>query len=414
VYKWHEAERTWEEMGEAQGQSRKKKHTDGKMYDYIHSVELRADLPPMKLAFNRDDHPNTVARTFCDLNGIGPDYIPEIVDFITPMCDAQALQAKEARQDTMKQLSEATKLIHMPCWNSADGSRLARDVKVDKMASLLSQHQTELKDSGLALSDEQFSALAVIVREVVGDAKTWQSGPFRKDQVQLMLHTLRTWPDERLLPVLDCLRVLMCHTRACDALVSYQPGEGEPQTGLCELVTRAVGADVTHKGHMLTALRLFGNMVAKRRKHSSERKTPPVIPAAVSNALQSFLTLVSPAVHLHFGGATAQFAAYTVLCHNVVLWLGRIKAGDSAVSTALVDTMLVPLLMGAQRCPGTSEKSARTLYYALVTLGSIAQLSPTFKAILQSQGELMQATMAHASGKHRSVDECLQDLSKIL
>jgi hypothetical protein len=100
-----------------------------------------------------------------------------------------------------------------------------------------------------------------VLFESIRDTTQYHVAPFTAAEVAVVHHLLQ-WPTEFILPILDCLRVLMVHAGANAAL----GGDAQVHTLMFKHVKD--GAKDTHK---ILALKIVSNWVAKRTRSPSER-----------------------------------------------------------------------------------------------------------------------------------------------
>ncbi|XP_055859180.1 phospholipase A-2-activating protein [Episyrphus balteatus] len=68
--------------GATGGPSASKKQFEGKSYDYVFSVDISDDAPPLNLPYNRGEDPWQVAQTFIHKNELPQAYLDEVANFI--------------------------------------------------------------------------------------------------------------------------------------------------------------------------------------------------------------------------------------------------------------------------------------------------------------------------------------------
>jgi hypothetical protein len=109
------------------------------------------------------------------------------------------------------------------------------------------------------------------------DATNYHAAPFSDGETKVVLKLLQ-WPTDKILPVLDCVRVLMCHNAAVSTLATNTT------------VQRAIFAHSTAgPTHTSLVLKILTNWVAKRRRDPCERNSPPSIPKDVATFLMESL-----------------------------------------------------------------------------------------------------------------------------
>ncbi|GAA5876514.1 hypothetical protein JCM8547_009412 [Rhodosporidiobolus lusitaniae] len=92
AYQWNGSK--WEELGEVVGSEAPPTATpppaarparmehEGVLYDYVFSIDVKDDEPPLKLPFNLDDDPTTAAEAFVNEHSLPEFYTEQIVQFL--------------------------------------------------------------------------------------------------------------------------------------------------------------------------------------------------------------------------------------------------------------------------------------------------------------------------------------------
>lgn len=85
-YQWSDGK--WNSLGDVVGaaggtqESSGKKLFEGKEYDYVFSVDISENAPPLKLPYNRGEDPWHVAQQFIHKNQLPQVYLDQIANFI--------------------------------------------------------------------------------------------------------------------------------------------------------------------------------------------------------------------------------------------------------------------------------------------------------------------------------------------
>ncbi|GAA6026839.1 hypothetical protein JCM8097_005899 [Rhodosporidiobolus ruineniae] len=89
AYRWEDS--TWVELGEVVDSSAPAASTpappprmehDGQTYDYVFSIDVKDDEPPLPLPYNLDEDPHAVAEAFVKEHTLPESYLEQIVQFI--------------------------------------------------------------------------------------------------------------------------------------------------------------------------------------------------------------------------------------------------------------------------------------------------------------------------------------------
>lgn len=345
----------WIEVGEAMGAGGSggssgpqgpRPKIDGVEYDHVSEIYLTEEIK-VKLGWNFDDDPEEVTDRFMALHQIPADMRSQIIEFVKPKTDAEALmRRKAALQD-----SQAQRIVmqQVPSWTSgsfelySQANLPAMEKKIrETNAALAEQHHPH------SITGEQLKALNMLF-DSIRDPTQYHVAPFTPAEVAVVQHLMQ-WPVEHILPILDCLRVLMVHAGANAAL----GGDEQVHNRMFDAV-KAGGKD-THK---VLALKIVSNWVAKRTRSPSERYDQPAVAAPVIAYLVRALNELGDAASTTNENLAL---AFVMLLHNIVCWFGRLKIAESELYPLCTLSCLE--LMGHKR-------SSKIQFYALLTVGSI-------------------------------------------
>lgn len=77
----------WEKVGSVLGgvdpKAGDKTTYEGKSYDFVFSVDVEDGKPPLKLPYNKGEDPYVAAHKFIEKHMLPPDYLDQVVNFIT-------------------------------------------------------------------------------------------------------------------------------------------------------------------------------------------------------------------------------------------------------------------------------------------------------------------------------------------
>lgn len=91
-YEWSNGK--WNELGDVVGAAGGTQATsgktlfEGKEYDYVFTVDISDDAPPLKLPYNRGEDPWTVAQSFIHKNNLPQVYLDQVANFIVTNSDS--------------------------------------------------------------------------------------------------------------------------------------------------------------------------------------------------------------------------------------------------------------------------------------------------------------------------------------
>lgn len=389
VYQWAMSSRSWEEVGEAVGRSQKQS-LNGRQYDFVTNVEVTAEVS-RKLGFNKDDDPEKVAADFCNINGLPPDYRDQILAHIRPMMDSQARAVRLEKEDQAK----LDRLRHIPAWSSGSFEIYCAG-KVSSMASkLTSLNEAKLKaNDPLAITDS--SALQALLANI-SDVNCYHTNPFTSGEAKVMAMLL-VWDGKAALPALDAVRLLMCHTAANNHLA---PSANDLIGS--RLLSQLQGEASKH--HYTLVCKTLCNWIAKRSKTQGERKHRTVPNEEIAFLCQA-LAAASPAAS-HTSASVSH--GYIMLCHNILIWLGRLQA-----TTSPLYALMIEYLVQALKIHTSKPKIA---FYSLLVLGSIAYLSPAAAQIMKTETRfstaLTEAITTASSSSSAALVELSQDMRRL-
>lgn len=93
----------WEKVGEVLGGTEKddsgKTNFEGKMYDFVFSVDVEDGKPPLKLPYNKGDDPYKAAHAFLQKHMLPAEYLEQVVDFILKNSKEQFVPQNNDYQD---------------------------------------------------------------------------------------------------------------------------------------------------------------------------------------------------------------------------------------------------------------------------------------------------------------------------
>mmetsp|Transcript_19560 Transcript_19560/g.27448 ORF Transcript_19560/g.27448 Transcript_19560/m.27448 type:complete len:763 (+) Transcript_19560:22-2310(+) len=342
AYKWSSAKMAWEELGEVMGQ-RKKPTLAGVEYDHVTDVYVTDDKK-IQLGFNRDDDAEEVAARFTAMYGLPPDLRQQIIDHVRPLTDPAAAKLKKLNN---AKLAEATALRHVPSWKTG-GYEIVSSFKSGPFQKKVAELNTELQAAGspAALSPPDLASLASLVA-LLDDKQRYHASRVSQAHVDVV-KKLTQWPSDKLLPVLDVLRVLMCHPHGVEVLGAHAT----------PVMLQSAQHGSTHCNLVLKGL---ANWVASRPKAAGERAKPPEIPtdilAFVTNSLDGLAGALGeqqPAgVH----------SAYVTLAYNLVVWLSKTGYPRS--------DLYFSISAGLTQALSAGKLPEKAVFFALLTLGTI-------------------------------------------
>ena len=256
---------------------------NGVKYDHVVYIDVN-DGDKVPLGFNIDDDPRQVSRDFCTINSIDLDLAPQIEAHLKPYANAEA----RARRLEREAAAAAKILKHIPnykvCQSEINGKGNVKgiqkkileyndDGKIDvqyvvgKNANGNDTDESKTNDDELKILNHLFGVLS--------DQSNWHVTEFPDLAVKLIALKLIQWPTDKILPVLDVVRMLMLHQSGIVKLLGFNDTSGSVYgKKIRETILEHInGRDGEFTGNMqLIACRLISNFLAKRPRSEAERK----------------------------------------------------------------------------------------------------------------------------------------------
>lgn len=385
VFSWEAASQSWKEIGQALGRKEgKKSELNGKMYDHVTDVYI-TETEKRQLGFNRDDDPMKVANDFCTLHGLPSEFRDQIINHVAPLTDHNA---RDARRQREKAEALQTRLYHVPSW-STGGFQLFADLKLKLMEDKLMKYNGQLQEAKnpAAIDDPQQSLNGLLVN--ISNKKAWHSATFSSQDRKAMGNLLR-WPADKTLPVLDLFRCAMCHDSANRELIR-DSSDWQP---LLSLATESAK-------HQTLVLKSLTNWVSKRKKTAEESQATPSLAPSLVDLLINVLGHLCPS-------STAKESlveSYVMFCYNVVVWLGRGRLLGLPLAPQIADS-LIKLIAAAPR-------KEKTLFYALLTLASMAHQRPDTARTIQESHQAKIVAVLEACPPSTSLQQITSDVRQV-
>lgn len=111
----------------------------------------------------------------------------------------------------------------------------------------------------MSLNDDEIMNLSALVA-LMADQVNYHVSPFSKSMFDLLKKML-TWPNDKVLPVLDSIRILFLHHAACETLLDAFLND----PSWCGLVFNHVleGAHF----HLTFGIRIVANLLARKKRY---------------------------------------------------------------------------------------------------------------------------------------------------
>lgn len=252
-YQWTKG--SWECVGDVMGASGGSKDTSGKLlyegkeYDFVFNVDIEDGAPPLKLPFNRTEDPWHAAQKFIHKNDLPQVYLEQVANFVITNANLMTLPPAGAAQDfvdpftgegrympgsdttvaapavdvTFRERSDASGVNVDPFTGGDSYSSSSKDFMVkkhipcatfvtfdvydaSKILAKLKEFNGQV-DESLKTTDEALASIVALI-----DAKG--SNMAVVDELEKLL----AWPQAKLFPVLDVVRLVVRNPEIFSAL----------------------------------------------------------------------------------------------------------------------------------------------------------------------------------------------------
>lgn len=234
AYQWSNAKFEWIKIGDVVGTANankdpsQKQEYEGKLYDFVFSVDIQEGAPPLKLPYNIDQNPYLVAQQFIDKHELTQAYLDEIANFIVK-------NSQGAKQQGSQQRSQPVNLDPFTGGSSYRTSEeSSQSVKTSSSQNSTSNEYYPLKTyflfeninlEGITKKLKEFSKTVPVNLQVSSDdlkallKLTSLSEPIGDEQIETIKKMLN-WPQINLFPVLDFVRMTILVPQICEKLCS--------------------------------------------------------------------------------------------------------------------------------------------------------------------------------------------------
>lgn len=251
-YQWTKG--NWECVGDVMGASGGNQATsgkslyEGKEYDFVFNVDIEDGAPPLKLPFNKTEDPWLAAQNFIHKNNLPQVYLEQVANFVitnanlttlppmaqgfadpftgegryVPSSNGSAGSATPAIDVNFRERSDNPGINSDPFTggDSYSSGKRALIVKkhiphttfvtfdaydASKILAKLKEFNSQLED-GLKVSDGDLEAVVALI-----DCKSVDKAAVAK------LETMLSWPEAKLFPVLDVVRLIVRNLEICTA-----------------------------------------------------------------------------------------------------------------------------------------------------------------------------------------------------
>ncbi|KAM3182060.1 hypothetical protein ACTXT7_013169 [Hymenolepis weldensis] len=297
-YQWSKSASQWLKVGNVVGSA---DHTatganrtlfEGKEYDYVFSVDLSDDIPPVKLPFNKTEDPWVTAQSFIYKHNLPQDYLDQIAKFIITQAGLDKPDA------TFSSIGAGSSLVDpftgtgryvphsdfkpsaLPCFPSVEYiciENIGLQMVLNKLNNFNTVAPKPLSKSSLDLiaqmnpdmSEENALTLTQSILEVVGE-----------------------WPSDIAFPLFDLLRCLVRWERSSEAI--FQPSAFASllhTSGLSKVESNTSAQSLTNT-ELTCSLFLF-RLMANAVFFDTPRATSAHMPASLPCVFEKIPTLIN-------------------------------------------------------------------------------------------------------------------------
>ena len=268
AYVWKEVQGIWEKIGDVVGNKTSQWYEGDKYfpqgeYEYIFDVDDESGIPK-KLPYNSEDNPFQSAEKFLMREGLGKGYLEQVTSFIRK--NTRSTGAKKAVQ------SKTLESKFFP-YNQLIAFETAN---FDGLSKKLFEFNEALKDTPHFLKEHEQTRLHRLI-SVLKDVNNYHTHDVTDQEIEVITTRLVRWPLDRLLPVLDLLRLFLLHHKS-EKLFSGLDSGLQYLTLLCQ-VLRSTQSDVL----ITLVLKTLANMT----KHTSNKNAVMKYSDMILEALES-------------------------------------------------------------------------------------------------------------------------------
>eukprot|EP00592_Proboscia_alata_P003778 CAMPEP_0194365742 /NCGR_PEP_ID=MMETSP0174-20130528/13772_1 /TAXON_ID=216777 /ORGANISM="Proboscia alata, Strain PI-D3" /LENGTH=868 /DNA_ID=CAMNT_0039140575 /DNA_START=60 /DNA_END=2666 /DNA_ORIENTATION=- len=233
---WSATSSTWIEVGEVTGSNENAGAIDGVSYDHVFPIEIDlrgGGVTTLKIGYNNGDNPFVTAQKFIDDHELDQNYLAQIADYIRQRTGASAptlgMDASSGNTSAAPSMPSSSSTGNSASTSSAGEPvykhipmkhYLVFDAGAEKtpmqkvMSKLVDFSKNADGKSGAAeLSPDNLSTLELLASTIVATNR-YHSTTISDQELDLIVHLLKTWPTEYIFPLLDLARLVVLHPNA--------------------------------------------------------------------------------------------------------------------------------------------------------------------------------------------------------
>jgi len=213
AFSWNAGGRQWDKIGEVVGQEEQKKFYEGDPvfpkgeYDFIFDVDMGASLGMRKLPYSKGQNPMQIAEAFCAREQIGKSNSDQIRQFIIQNAGGDFSSEAGSSAPAAPTAPPPPASTIFPVMTPA----VFKDGKFEAIQAKIVEFNGQVDDS-VKLDATEVSLLS----DAIAKLKTGVSADFRQPEKEVIFVKLKTWPQDKLFPVVDLWRLFNTHPMSSD------------------------------------------------------------------------------------------------------------------------------------------------------------------------------------------------------
>jgi len=288
AHQWDARSGEWKKVGEVTGAAGKegaqrstgKQVYEGKEYDYVFDVDIQDGVPPLKLPFNITDDPYFAAQKFLEKNEISQGYLDEVAHFIIK--NTEGVTLGQSNTQYVDPFTGGGRYVAGSSGNQSNGqsgdpftgqgryvpngsqgptsnqgaqNNKGRSYfpetnclkfttgKHEQIIGKLREFNSQIQEN--QLSDEQLQVLSDSLNNLLKGATKLRDEVY--GTLSDVVKSFSQWPRDKIVPVLDSLRILMLNDVFGKKLLS----ENHADTFINNLLTIAGGSGSASHGMLV-------------------------------------------------------------------------------------------------------------------------------------------------------------------
>lgn len=250
-YQWTKG--NWECLGDVMGASGGTKDTSGKLlyegkeFDYVFNVDIEDGAPPLKLPFNRTDDPWLSAQKFIHKNDLPQVYLEQVANFIIKNANLNTLPSMSGEHNVGDPFTGEGRyiptgiesssspavdvnfraqsgVINVDPFTSGDSYSSVKPAIVQKHLPFTSMTTFDVYDATKILAKikefNQLNEMKMTDDALAGVVSILDPKTLDVLKLATLDTMLKAWPEERLFPVLDVVRLVLRNQVTCELMES--------------------------------------------------------------------------------------------------------------------------------------------------------------------------------------------------